>query len=536
MLDAPAAHRVPALTGFAIDPRNLTPTEIEEVARSAVAEPAPPLAEGLDVMSAAPGEGRPPPRDFRYEQERLAFLRDCAIEEAGEFGAVFRDRESGETISYAYWAQSAAAQEQLELDFSGPNFRAAVRARLAVRFRALYAKTSMRRYQRIAERLEKARQHARIAYSVTANKLIPFWDEKAGLARYCPDDAREEAMRVDRRYRPALLEAHRKGYKIYYCVLTSPNRGAGELKKMQRQQFKRFRSLLQRRYDDGSLLFPEIEGALVVQESPLGWARDWHAHLNVIFVVRGSLDFKKLQHHWSHMLRIYPPLAEGLQGEAAERCIGNALRELIKYAVAAVSAKSEQKAHGKEEDDETDGDGRRDGHAAGWSGSQRDRAAASGRPDVENDSRVVAGSQQGLGGHDRGDDGGVDPGELRRSRTPPAMIDWTDDELMEWDTAQRGHRRTRSYGCLYGVPRPPKEDLGQLEFIGYRLLRGGGYRDFLAPVKFIPEDKSSGQSVIQRYISMIRGLALPGIRGAGTLGDSIPRDALHRIEETQQIL
>jgi hypothetical protein len=519
---------------FAIDPRNLTAAEIEAVALSAVAEPAPPLADGLDVMSTAPGEGRPPPRDFRYQQERLAFARDCAIEEAGQFGAVFRDQESGETISYAYWAQSAAAQEQLELDLSGPNFRAAVRARLAVRFRGLHAKTCMRRYQRIAERLEKARQHARIAYSVKANKLIPFWDEKAGLARYCPDDAREEAMRVDRRYRPALLEAHRKGYKIYYCVLTSPNRGAGELKKMQRQQFKRFRSLLQRRYEDGSLLFPEIEGALVVQESPLGWARDWHAHLNVIFVVRGRLDFKKLQKHWSHMLRISPPLAEGLEGEAAERCIGNALRELIKYAVAAVSAKSEQKAYGKEEG--TNGDGGRRGHPAGRSDGQRDRSAESGRCDVENDPDALAGSPALAGGCGGRDDGGVDPRKLRDDRTAPAMIDWTDEELIEWDTAQRGHRRTRSYGCLYGVPRPPKEDMGQLEFVGYRVLRGGGYRDFLAPVKFIPEDKSSGQSVMQRYISMLRGLALPGIRGAGTLGDSIERDALHRSEESQHVL
>ena len=140
-------------------------------------------------------------------------------------------------------------------------------------------------------------------------------------------------------------------------------------------------------------MFPEIAGALVVQESPLGGYRDWHVHLNVIFVVRGSINYGKLRSRWGANLEI-DQVAAGkhlseTQRADAMRC---ALTELIKYPVTAMAVKSAKKA-------------------------------------------------------------------LQHSRDPdrppaPGMLDYSGSELLEWMRGQRGHRRTRSYGCLFKVKKP----------------------------------------------------------------------------------
>lgn len=413
--------------------------------------------------------------DWRYQQDRLEFARDWELQASTEFGAVYRDEQSGETISYAYWAQAAAAlYDQQELDLSGPNFRAAVRRKMAERFRALQVRTGIDRYRKLAERLEGARKRGARYFNHKHQKFRTEWELKAGLNLYCPDDARDNAKRLDRRYRPALLAAHKAGYRLQYAVLTTPSCAPGQLKRMQRMQFRRLRRrILKKRYPDGSLVFPEIKGALVVQESPLGWNRDWHAHLNVLFVVEDYLHFGKLRSHWGDHLHIDPPLGQGLKVEAdIEKCIGGALREIIKYAVTAVSAKSEVKAHGRSDD----------------------------RP------------------------------------APPGMVEWTDAELLEYDTSNVGHHRTRTYGCLRGVPKPPKEDRGQETFLGWREWHGSGYRDDLPLLKSILGKISTPLGAEERWLAMLKGLALPGIQGAGTLGDTIPRDAVHRsLEQLQKM-
>lgn len=458
---------------FAVDPRNLTPDEIESVARSAVPDlqqPRPP--ESPDVMSAAARKGAAA-FDWAYQQDRLEFARDCELQESTEFGAVYRDDETGETISYAYWAQAAAAlYDQQELDLSGPNFRAAVRRRMAERFRGLNARTGTDRYRRLAERLEGARKRGARYFNHKHQKFRTEWELKAGLNLYCPDDARDNAKRLDKRYRPALLAAHKSGYRLQYAVLTTPSCAPGQLKRMQRMQFRRLRRrILKAQYPDGSPVFPEIKGALVVQESPLGWNRDWHSHLNVLFVVDGFLDFGKLRQHWRDHLHIDPPLGRGIATEAElDKCIGSALREIIKYAVTAVSAKSEAKAHGRSDD----------------------------RP------------------------------------APPGMTEWTDEELLEYDSANVGHHRTRTYGCLRGVPKPPKEDRGQETFLGWRQWHSAGYRDDLPLLKSILGKISPPPTGIDRWLSIKKGAGPPGLEGAGQLGHSIEREALHKALEQLQ--
>jgi hypothetical protein len=481
------------LTGFAVDPRNLTVEEIEAVALSAVPAGAAPPEPEPDVMSAAEGEGRPPrqlelrsirePRDV--QRERKEYYRWLDVQQSTEFGSVFTDRETGEVHSYAHWAPVAMeANQQLELELPGYSKNHVIRQRLAQKISdevvpvARERRWGIRYNTRCAEQLQQARWSGAVGYSLSKGKNVVFWDTKAGLSRLCPDDAREEAQRLSKKVLGPLEELQASDHALHYAVFTTPNTGPGGLRKEMASICRRFRnSILKAKDADGSLIFPEIKGALCVLEAPLGSARDWNVHLNVILVVKGYLDYGKLRRIWHWDVEIQK-LATG------PGVVKGALTELIKYAVAATVAKSAEKA-----------------------------AAEAGDGSAE----------------------GADP-EARRP--PPPMLEWTGAELFEWLMAMRGFRRTRTYGCLYRLKRPDPDDLGQIVWLGRIDNQGGGrgYRLSSALLDSIPEDKSSGQSVIQRYISMIRGLALPGIRGAGTLGDSIPRDALHRIEETSEIL
>jgi hypothetical protein len=217
---------------------------------------------------------------------------------------------------------------------------------------------------------------------------------------------------------------------------------------------RRFRnSILKAKYPDGSLVFPEIKGALCVLEAPLGSARDWNVHLNVIFVVKGYFDYEKLRRIWHWNLEI-KKLAQG------PGVVRGALTELIKYAVAATVAKSAHKAQDAEADQ-------------------------------------------------------VRP-------PPPAMLEWTGSELLEWLRAMRGFRRTRTYGCLFRLKKPKAEDMGQIIWLGRVDYQGGRYRLSSTLLGSIPEDNFSGRTPRERWEALIRSLAPGGLAGAGTLGDTIP--------------
>jgi hypothetical protein len=260
-------------------------------------------------------------------------LRCQQAAEAAEFGAVFADA-SGETHSYAALAPAAAAgQEQLELLMGKYSERAAIRAALADKIERELPDAPEPWLQKIPERLRLARQSAQWGIRLSDGKLIAYWDNKAGLSRLCPDDAREESMRLRRRVQPTLEALQASGQRITYAVFTMPNSAAGELREGMAAIFKRFKRVVL----GGD--FPQITGALAVLEAPLGQARDWNVHLNVIFAHRGFVDWGRLRAawHWNVEFRLLPK---------SPGAIGAALAELIKYAVAATVAKSAQHADG----------------------------------------------------------------------------------------------------------------------------------------------------------------------------------------------
>jgi hypothetical protein len=184
--------------------------------------------------------------------------------------------------------------------------------------------------QALSERLCECRQEYRRGIT-PAGKNILRWDRKAGLPLLCPDDAREEAMRLSRRIVPHLMQQLADGAQAHYGVLTWPNATPGQLRETMIKLNRRFYSIIRacKRRDRP---FP-IVGAVAVMECPLGWRRDWHPHLNVIFVTDGFFDYGEFRKRWHYNVDL-----RKLTGtrEAIER----SFRELIKYSTRAVPEKS----------------------------------------------------------------------------------------------------------------------------------------------------------------------------------------------------
>ena len=454
----------------------LTPEDIEQLALAAVpdCDAAPLTHDSQDAGSDRKQKGAASREPLDVQRERREYYRQLQIDGSVEVGSVFKHQDTGEVESYAHWAPTALqAHEQLELALPGMSVRHATRQALAdaLEQRALpearQQQLSVKYVLDIVGRLRRARQTFTWGYSLAKGKSVLLWDEKAGLSRLCPDDAREETQRLARRVLGPLEAAQEDGCALHYLVLTSPNAPPGGLRKENVSICKRFRRLI---LQSGE--FPEIKGALCVLEAPLGSNRDWNVHLNVILVTRGGMDlYERLRRKWRWNIGGARRLARG------PGVVKGALCELIKYAATATVTKSQEKA--------------------AKAATLRD-----GTP----------------------------------REPPPPMLQWTGRELLEWVRAMRGFRRTRTYGCLFRLPKPKAEDLGQTIWLGRGEHDGSRYRWGSILLKSITEDKSTGLRGPAAYIAMLRGLALPGLRGAGSLGDTIPRDALHRsIEQLQKM-
>ena len=224
-------------------------------------------------------------------------------------------------------------------------------------------------------------------------KLIVQWEEKCGLAKYCPDEAVKESKRLGDSYLEPTIEHRRKGGRVYKGVLTLPNYPGGRLKEGVRHAFARWKSKLWRAINNGENKFG-IEGALVILEAPLGKDGDWNIHLNVILLTRGFLSYKNVYDSWGgfnlHLKRHLQFDDEGMSG---------LFNEVVKYGTRAMPEKSSDGQH-----------------------------------------------------------------------TAPAMIEWEPWELIEWHLANKGFRRTRSYGCLFKIGKPdndfemPTHWLGRIEY------------------------------------------------------------------------
>lgn len=301
--------------------------------------------------------------------------------------------------------------------------------------------------RKLPTRLREARSTGTTMYRKSDQKWITIWDQKAGLPLLCPDDAREEAMRVQRRVVPAILDALKQpGARVYSCVFTVENAAPGKLRQGMKSLSKKFNSLMRKVKRDKCL---PVLGAYAVMESPLGGYRDWHHHLNVLLVTSGWFDFADLRKLWManvHVERVEP----SWKHKTIEDALRASLQELIKYSVRAVPEKSEAKAKAKAKADVFDCD-----------------------PD--------------------------------RPPAPP-LIEWTAPEFLEWWRAHKRFRRSRGYGCLFRIAKPEKESLDGFEAVGTVTRESGRLVRRLHLLESILGDKSTTPDARERLRQHLRRL------------------------------
>ena len=394
-------------------------------------------------------------------------VRARSLREAARFGSTLTG-EDARTRSYASLLPAALKHaEQLEREeLPGYTARALIRERLAEKIeREVLPLSTARWLERYPMRLRTARQSGSYGVTLDTGRPVVFWDAKAGLSRLCPDDAREESMRLQRRYAPTLeawTECSRT-HRLTYMVFTKPNSARGSLRAGMEKIFADLKRIVLKSGE-----FPAIKGALAVLEAPLGAARDWNVHLNVLVMHDGFVDWGKLRRlwHWNVHMQALP---------RAPGAIGAALRELIKYAVAATVAKSEYKGEAHV--------GIYNPDARGAGGDTRSGVGA----DIGSDGQL---SQHPAAGAclDHSD---VRAGDAAPGRHAPPMLRWSGAEVLEWLEAFHLFRRTRSYGALYDLEAPEPEALGPVAWLGRIQWHGGRYWHRLALLDSILEDKSA---------------------------------------------
>ena len=168
---------------------------------------------------------------------------------------------------------------------------------------------------------------------------VIIWDDKSGLLRLDPDEAREDAQRLSERYSPELLKRMKNGNGAHYAVFTLPNFAAGDLKKGMDAIYRRYANLLRKQLGKKKL-FPEILGSIGVIETPLAADGTWNVHLNVILLTRSRFEaglYKKLRRAWYWNVHLNP-----IQADVGD--LARTFRELIKYATRTVPEKSADKA------------------------------------------------------------------------------------------------------------------------------------------------------------------------------------------------
>lgn len=194
------------------------------------------------------------------------------------------------------------------------------------------------RFYTAAEKLRNARDRGFYGFREDGS-LVTCWDNKSGLSKLDPDEAREESQRLAERYGAHVLELAKKGRGLHYLVLTIPNVDVGELAEAQRAMFRKwinFKRIQSKKHQ----VFAEILGDIAIMESPLAADGKWNVHLNVLLVTQRRFHaglYEKIRREWKFNCHM-----RAVKGDAGE--IARAFNELLKYGLRTVPEKSNAKA------------------------------------------------------------------------------------------------------------------------------------------------------------------------------------------------
>ena len=293
-----------------------------------------------------PALGRPHPRELLTWlaacPERPIPFWDTRVLQRRRWNAAVTSKREGRITRH----ERAELQASLEVEFGAWNAR-----REAEHALADYIEAISEEYAGLVARLRSCRMSGVVGRKPDGS-FIATWDEKCSLVRLCPDEARTETARVVHAYVPEIRRwiSRKPNRRVYFAVFTAANAQPGELAGAKQLLFEQFKDWLRHQYEACPLVlgehgfeharrrrlpaFPQISGALVVEEDPLSASGDWNVHLNVLLLADDWVDFGEARDVWGANLHIRPVDPGNLT---------HAVLELIKYATQTVPTKSAEK-------------------------------------------------------------------------------------------------------------------------------------------------------------------------------------------------
>jgi len=310
-------------------------------------------------------------------------------------------------------------------------------------------------------KLSNCRQCGKIGVDTGGDKRF-FWDTKCNCSKICPDEMRYESQRLTEKYIPHMLmhlNANRR-LKLQKFVISPRNVPKEKLHEAKSRLFKTWANINRRKVCE------HLTGALVVQEDPLAAGDEtWNVHLNVLVLVGGHFNWSAFRSEFArmwgdedvqidfvteHRMKQLTEAKLRRQGRTEpatrELVLIHSINEMVKY-VCKISGSDHQHSD----------DGNHDG-----------------------DVNTADGSAKGS--------------RSRKIEARP-MDKWPGERFYEWFSANRGFRRTRSYGVLYNVPVQSEEER-EVEWFGFVKWNDqvDRYEVHTSFIGLIPADKFATQT------------------------------------------
>lgn len=378
------------------------------------------------------GRVRIPPVYHSHEARELAILkREQAVQQAAE---------KARLMDPQYTATRKEIQAELESQSVGWTRRRAVKLALAEYMKRVGWALPHLGILESADALEHCRERGHVGLSSDGGRVVA-WENKCEQVRLCPDESRDETARLAERYVPALITwaAGKPGRRLQYAVLTAPNFAAGELSRGKTLMFE----LLQSRILKAKYRAAPLEWVMSRERGHLVSKRTRQRTMEKFPGIKGALvvqeDPLSASDDWNVHLNVIFAVDGPIDWRELRQEWGWGLHitELPRETKALTSAVLELAKY-----------------------------AAQAIPTKSEEKRA------------------------RRATDAPVMTEWPPERFGEWFDAQQRFRRTRSYGCFYGVSFEPETfAMDDIDWIGTVAWDGdaGAYR-----VDLIPGNKSGG--------------------------------------------
>lgn len=328
--------------------------------------------------------------------------------------AIEKAAQTARVIDPNYTATLKEVEAELESQSTDWNGRRAVKLELADYMDRVGQQELRPDVLDAAKALRECRDHGFIG--IGPQGVVKAWDQKCEMVRLCPDEARDETARLAEKYVPELVRwaSEKPGRRLQYAVLTAPNFPAGELERAK------------------SLLFDQLQDRILkakYQAAPIEW----------IYTPRGKVCKRTRKRTIAKF-----PSIKGALVVQEDPLSAHGDWNVHLNVIFAVDGPIDWKELRQE---------------WGWGLHIRE---------LPHEVKALTGAVKELAKYSAQAVATKSATKsARHSTKAPPMTEWPGALWCEWFDAQQRFRRTRSYGCFYGITFEPETfPMDEIEWIG----------------------------------------------------------------------